>query len=146
MLRFHLPKGWIRLYSHHCDALDKAFFPVWDKPGMHSEKVRATQCILPLVPSLSFTRHWYAVICASRLGYIGFVSISLKDEGACCLKRHSACQSKLVRRPYDLAFQWRGSVVMWELLIQTRLSVSKSVNKESKMALVPKHDVTTSIL
>lgn len=32
--------------------------------------------------SFSFTRHCYAVICVSRLEYIGFVSISLKDDGS----------------------------------------------------------------
>lgn len=89
---FYLPRGWGRFYSLHRDALDKPFFPrMGDKLVMHSEKVRgnsmhfASGAFSP--SSFSFMRHCYAVICVSRLEYIGFVSISLKDEAACCLKR-----------------------------------------------------------
>lgn len=64
-----------------------------DKLMMHSEKVRGNSMDFASgafsLSFFSFTCHWYAVICVSRLEYIGFVGISLKDEAACCLKRLS---------------------------------------------------------
>lgn len=94
---FYLPRGWGRFYSLHRDALDKLFFPVWETSLCYTvRKWEETQCILLLVPSLSsfsLTCHWYAVICVSRLEHIGFVSISLKYEAVCRLKRRPGCRS-----------------------------------------------------
>lgn len=84
---FYLSRDWERFQPLHRDAL----FPhcetnVW----CTVKKWEETQCILY---SFFFTRHWYAVICVSRLEYISFVSISLKDEAVCGVKRHSGCPS-----------------------------------------------------
>lgn len=95
---FYLSRDWGRFYPLHRDALDKTFFPpLWDKLVMQSEKVKGNSMHFApgafFLYSFSFTRHWYAVICVSRLEYIGFVSISLKDEAVCWVKRHSGCPS-----------------------------------------------------
>lgn len=103
-------------------------------------KWEETQCILPLVPSLclffSFTCHWYALICVSRLVYIGFVRISLKDEAACCLKRLSCSYwgGLMVRLPSMEGFCFGGGIINEKQMIW----VSKTANREGKMQITPK--------
>ncbi len=90
---------------------------------MHGEKVRGNSMHFAAgafsLSSFSFTRHWYAVICVSGLKHIVFVSISLKDEAVCCLKR--LLELQLLRRSYYWAFGWSGFVVLGKLLIQNKL-------------------------
>lgn len=87
-----------------------------DKLVMHSEKVRGNSMHFApgafSLSSFSFTPHWYAVICVSRLEYIGFVSISLKDEALWCLIRRSGCWSSNYWGGLMIGF-FDGGALLW---------------------------------
>lgn len=117
-----LPGAGGRFYSLRHDALDKPFFPISETSLCCTvRKWGETQCILPLVPFLSsfcFTCQWYAIICVSRLEYEGFVSISLKDEAACCLKCTLDAEVVIPKALLLGSSNGWGFVVVRELLIQ----------------------------